>query len=666
MPRKIAVLGGGASSLAAVWKLTENPGWKNDYDITVYQLGFRLGGKGATGRDETQGYRIQEHGLHLWFGFYDNAHAMLRSVLNELDRPASCPIRTWEQSMLPHNQFAMENFFNGDWHPWNLLLPNNSGTPGDGSPYPTPWELFEDALEVLYRIWSDWHPHEASKLNVLVDAVTNTLTALGQLDLDKLFGPLNTEGAHALLSFAKRVLKLRDTVAPLAGAVGDALLVRLIRAARELIWRHLENEVGVDLLAYRVWIVCDAMATIMIGVLEDKVLEKGFDHINDLNFNDWVKKHGASQLTLDSCLIQSAYDSSFAFFRRADNPDFEAGTVLRGAIRMFLMFKGSIVYRFAAGCGDTVFAPLYELLKKRGVKFEFFHEVTKLVSPSVGPMEVTEVQLAKQCEVKAGAEYQPLIDVKGLPCWPSHPLYDQLVQGAQLQSQNIDLESHWTPWAPVGQVTLKKGVDFDDVDLRAVAGAAQAGGAAADGARRQARQDGAPLEDHPHPGISAVDVARAAAARLVARLVPDVDLRRAARHLGRPHLHLADRKMAGRARPAERRLLLRRDDRGLRRDPAEGRPRLSRGAGLAGEGRRARLHLLAAVGALAQRVHRAGGGERSASRLGAAQLQVGDARRRRQRHRPGALRRPILARQHRPLGALRALGDRHHEIPGAV
>src|SRR5262249_43584325 len=42
-------------------------------------------------------------------------------------------------------------------------------------------------------------------------------------------------------------------------------------------------------------------------------------------------------------------------------------------------------------------------------------------------------------------------------------LYDQLVQGAQLQSQNIDLESHWTPWAPVGQVTLKKGVDFDDV-----------------------------------------------------------------------------------------------------------------------------------------------------------------------------------------------------------
>ena len=122
MPKRIAVLGGGASSLAAVWGLTQDPDWKQKLDFTVYTLGWRLGGKGATGRDATQGNRIQEHGLHLWFGFYENAHAMLKQVMAELDRPASAPIRTWEQAMLPHNQFAMEQTFNGEWQTsaaWN-------------------------------------------------------------------------------------------------------------------------------------------------------------------------------------------------------------------------------------------------------------------------------------------------------------------------------------------------------------------------------------------------------------------------------------------------------------------------------------------------------------------------------------------------------------------
>ena len=32
-----------------------------------------------------------------------------------------------------------------------------------------------------------------------------------------------------------------------------------------------------------------------------------------------------------------------------------------------------------------------------------------------------------------GAEYEPLVDVKGLLCWPDRPRYDQLVQGAELE-----------------------------------------------------------------------------------------------------------------------------------------------------------------------------------------------------------------------------------------
>lgn len=86
---KIAILGGGVGSMTAAYCLT-NPGpdgKRPDHDITVYQLGWRLGGKGASGRNAREGNRIEEHGLHIWMGFYANAFRMIRDVYGELDRP---------------------------------------------------------------------------------------------------------------------------------------------------------------------------------------------------------------------------------------------------------------------------------------------------------------------------------------------------------------------------------------------------------------------------------------------------------------------------------------------------------------------------------------------------------------------------------------------------
>jgi uncharacterized protein with NAD-binding domain and iron-sulfur cluster len=57
--QKIAVLGGGLGSLTTVYGLTSEPGWRDKYDITVYQMGWRLGGKGASGRNRQQNMRIE-------------------------------------------------------------------------------------------------------------------------------------------------------------------------------------------------------------------------------------------------------------------------------------------------------------------------------------------------------------------------------------------------------------------------------------------------------------------------------------------------------------------------------------------------------------------------------------------------------------------------------
>lgn len=443
MKQRIAVLGGGAASLSSVFHLTSQPDWKTKYDITVYQLGWRLGGKGATGRDPTKGQRIEEHGLHLWFGFYDTSFRMMRAVYDELRRPASVPISTFDQAFLPHNFFTMQQRFNGQWHTWNLPLPTNPSKPGEGSDYPPPWDYAIEVLELLWEIWEAY---------------------VGDLDDSLLEKALRLPFTIARVTAVKAIAVALDQVHKILKVQGNALLaqhvaVPLLKGALAVMRRVLGDDVKTKLEAYRTWITIDAIGTLLVGVLADDLLRRGPDAINDENFNDWVKRHGGSPELMESCLIQSAYDSSFALFHWSTNPDMEAGTVLRGAARMFLMYKGSVTWRFAAGTGDTVFAPLYEVLKARGVKFEFFHEVTDLVCPPSGPNEVTEIHFNRQAHLN-GPSYEPLVNVKGLPCWPNRPLYGQLVEGPQLQADGVDLESYYSGWVGTPRV-LKKGVDYD-------------------------------------------------------------------------------------------------------------------------------------------------------------------------------------------------------------
>src|ERR1044071_8732440 len=90
--RKILIVGGGPAGLAAALSLTDptlHPTWRDDYEVTVLQLGWRLGGKGATGRRGTTSQdadgawrlegdaRVQEHGIHLFGNMYTNAMRML-------------------------------------------------------------------------------------------------------------------------------------------------------------------------------------------------------------------------------------------------------------------------------------------------------------------------------------------------------------------------------------------------------------------------------------------------------------------------------------------------------------------------------------------------------------------------------------------------------------
>jgi uncharacterized protein with NAD-binding domain and iron-sulfur cluster len=128
---KLMVLGGGCAAMAAVFGITDRAGWQDQYDITVYQPGWRLGGKGAAGRNAAAGDRIEEHGLHVWSGFYENAFWIMRKVYNALKRPAVDPLSSTFTAFRPHHYAGLSDYANGDWVFWKGYLPHAGGLPGD-------------------------------------------------------------------------------------------------------------------------------------------------------------------------------------------------------------------------------------------------------------------------------------------------------------------------------------------------------------------------------------------------------------------------------------------------------------------------------------------------------------------------------------------------------
>src|SRR5262245_55430700 len=130
--QKIAILGGGMASLTVAYELTSRPGWKDRYDVTVYQQGFRLGGKGASGRNRDEHDRIEEHGLHIWMGVYENAFRLMRDCYRELGRSPDMPLSTWQEAFTPHDFIVLQEQVHGRWRSWPFQFPRNDAVPGDG------------------------------------------------------------------------------------------------------------------------------------------------------------------------------------------------------------------------------------------------------------------------------------------------------------------------------------------------------------------------------------------------------------------------------------------------------------------------------------------------------------------------------------------------------
>ncbi len=483
-PIRVAVIGGGCASIAAAFELSR-PAHKGKYQVTIYQLGWRLGGKGASGRGPAD--RIEEHGLHLWMGSYENAFRLIRECYAELKRDRTkCRIADWRDAFSPAPFIGLaERARDGSY--WNFLsyFPPGDGLPGDPLSENDPFTV------------TSYLARTASILRTLLLAVQAGRSSRSAPNVGR--GTSNSQRSHRSGLNAGEVSgDPSQRVARLLGLGGIATTAGLIEAVEmlEMLFaprssypangivqlldliaasarRQLEALIENDPELLVLWQGIDLAMASMRGILRFGLVSdpRGFDAINDYDFREWLRINGASERSIESPFIRGAYDLVFAY-EDGDyqQPKHGAGVALRGALRMLFSSRGAIFWRMNAGMGDTVFAPMYEVLKKRGVVFRFFHrlERVRLADPAdLAEGErayVKALEFDVQAKVKEGKEYAPLIDVGGLPCWPSKPDWSQLIDGRRFDREGWDFESHWDK-RKAGTEVLRVIDDFDFVVL---------------------------------------------------------------------------------------------------------------------------------------------------------------------------------------------------------
>lgn len=502
--KRIVILGSGIGAMVTAFELTSQPNWQNLYDITIYQLGWRLGGKCASGRNMTQhqsyepDYRIQEHGFHIFFGFYANTFRVMKECYDALGNEKGT-FQGIENAFQPHSFIALEDKNkHNKWVPWNLHFPYRKNQ----FPWPdqdvkdvavgSPWDYIIKILELMgnkhrecsaldslsclsSELESEPEPINSYLLQHIENRLKTSKTSREELPLtwETLRSKSDQKVLNLAYDFANSVPNDIQNHSPEDHEALILLLDQFTKVTRHKLENGIakleENFDRVLLDTYRILILLNLGYAIIRGLVANKIFNwESFNDLDQQDFRTWLGQNGAWTRTTKSVVVQVMYDLLFAFpggIATEENGQLGAAATLRWIFRIMFTSKGAIMWKMNAGMGDTIFTPFYIELKKRGVKFEFFHRVTNL---SLNPEQntIAKVEMGRQVTLKNPEQgYNPLIPVKNLLSWPSEPLYDQIVEGEQLKNEQIDLESFWTPWKDVEEVTLNYQQDFDIVVL---------------------------------------------------------------------------------------------------------------------------------------------------------------------------------------------------------
>lgn len=328
-------------------------------------------------------------------------------------------------------------------------MPTNEQLPGnaDAALLPSLWGYASEAVRFIAMVVKGLLDPTGQALADETGTPTTPILQEHQSLLGTLIEQLIVRVAEA---FAETLLPVWRIVLALVGEVLD------------VVWGVVKHHLD-DTGTRRAWIMLNFAFANLRGAFDCNVFERGFDVLDEYDYREWLAKCAIddNNLTLDSPWGYFMYDAEFAYVDGdTKRPDIAAGASLRTLIRMAFTFKGALIWKMQAGMGDTVFGPFYLALKKRGAKFKFFNRVKALHLGGLDKRTVTSVDVEVQALTKDGREYDPLVDVNGLPCWPSDTLWDQI---AAPQDHSINFENPASP--SLSTYTLEFGKDYDAIVL---------------------------------------------------------------------------------------------------------------------------------------------------------------------------------------------------------
>lgn len=473
---KVAIVGGGCAAITAAFELSR-PELGGRFDIVLYQVGWRLGGKGASGRGPSG--RIEEHGLHIWMGFYENAFRLLRDCYAELAAdPGAFDFGDWSEAFITEDTIGLSaESAGGVWHNWSAVFPPREGLPGD--------PVSADALFSAQRYVGG----ALDMLGALIESVDSRRRGARVPD-----APANLENAGVEAPVFGDPQRMAAAIRELVGgasAINAAVMAEalaLLQGGLRMLPSSLANPLTdlADWLAHNLrkwleqmlaaepyyqhlWEMMDVVVAMVVGSFRFGLLTdpRGFDAIDDYDIREWLRLNGASERSLQSAFVRGSYDLAMAYEDgEAHRPRLSAAVALRCTFRMFFSYRGALYWRLRAGMGDIVFAPYYEALRRRGVKFEFFHRLTnvRVGEEPGGSAHVAALEFDVQASVLGAQDYEPLVLVNGRPCWPSEPDFSQLRDGEAMAAEARDFEDHWDT-RRVETRTLEVVRDFDFVVL---------------------------------------------------------------------------------------------------------------------------------------------------------------------------------------------------------
>ena len=390
--KKIAILGGGIGSLSTAYELTDYEGWQDHYDITVYQMGWLLGGKCATKRGANN--RIEEHGIHLFLGFYNNAFRMFQGVFKEQKNKGlnpENPFKTWEDAFERQDSIFLPEYskLKEKWLRWSLVFPRNELVPGVGGS-PNEWvnakKMMTLALEILLG-----NPFEKANqkgcLGFLAplfekmfrlgaknatDDIKRTVEKDSKKDSPELHyasqgethpewwtevdehvrknykhisGPIEYKYLHHAKTLAETMPESEEEAGQLVEQNGPhphGVIVKLLYEFVVGVEKFLIDIFPGDDAIRRWWIMTQLAYVIYKGlnsIYDKKTGKYDFDSINHLDFRTWLVSLGAHESVVWSAPVKDIYTLIFAY-PEGDTTQagkVAAGTALLGAMLIVLL-----------------------------------------------------------------------------------------------------------------------------------------------------------------------------------------------------------------------------------------------------------------------------------------------------------------------------------------